>query len=369
MHLIRNSELSDAAHRTTTRALAVPRWFASGHVQTLGSALPLWAPPSAFRMRTDEAVVVATRGGSALLGKGAFHEPRRDVRTGRGGVELAAKRPVALLVHGVGGSSESKCVLRAAAALFADGYHVVRLNLRGAGDGLAYAKGLYHAGLSDDVARVVAALERDPRVRDVLVLGFSLGGNVVLKLAGEWGARPPASVRGVVSISAPVDLEACSHALESARTYPYRRYVLAGLVAQAMAFAAKEPERAVFDREAVARAKTVRAYDAAVVVPMHGFADVLDYYARASSGPYLPRIEVPTLVVHAADDPMVPKQTVRDWLAVRSPAVDVAWSERGGHVGFFGGVGETHWVRNWAIEQAIQFCERVDPPSGGGDRE
>jgi predicted alpha/beta-fold hydrolase len=316
---------------------AAPRFLRNAHVQTLGASLPLWAGSSL----PFEATRIPLPGGGALLAKSSFHHDR--------------DRTAVVLVHGVGGSSESSYVRRAALALYRAGHHVVRLNLRGAGDSIEDATHLYHAGLIEDPAVALEAVAQRAKVKDVALLGFSLGGNVSLKLAAAWGGRPPSYVRGVATVSAPLDLVETSRSLETLRTLAYRGYVLRKLVAQGREFARIHPSRAAYDPSRLLRLRTIRAYDEEVIAPMHGFCDAHDYYVHASAGPGLPDVRVPTLIVHAADDPMVPGVSVRRWLGDASSAVRVAWSARGGHVGWFAGVRERAWINTWAIERVASF--------------
>ena len=229
------------------------------------------------------------------------------------------------------------------------------LNLRGRGDSIPDAPTLYHAGLIEDPRVALDFVAGQGQVKDVALVGFSLGGNVSLKLAGAWGASPPSYVRGVATISAPLDLVETSRALERLRTLPYRAYVLRALVRQGREFARVHPSRAEYDASSLLRLRTIRAYDEAVVAPMHGFSDAHDYYVNASSGPGLADVRVKTLIVHAEDDPMVPEDSVRKWLRDASPAVSVVWSKRGGHVGWFAGVREQAWVNTWAVERVASF--------------
>jgi len=123
-------------------------------------------------------------------------------------------RDACLLVHGAGGSSESGYMRRSALALAARGYHVLRLNLRGAGDGVRHASSIYHAGQTQDIDQVVRALSRDPRVARLFLVGYSLGGSQLLKLAGEWGSSAPTAVTGIATLSAPTDFPAVSAVLD-----------------------------------------------------------------------------------------------------------------------------------------------------------
>jgi predicted alpha/beta-fold hydrolase len=209
--------------------------------------------------------------------------------------------------------------------------------------------------MSDDLAAAALALAEDPRVADVAIVGFSLGGNVALKLAGEWGDAPPPGVRAVATISAPTDLVEVAAFIEGPRALPYRAWVVRNLVRQARAFALHHPRRVAYDVAALSRVRQIHEYDAQVIVPMHGFASPRDYYERASCAPHLGSIRLPTLMVHAEDDPMVPGRTVRATLGRRSSSVELAWSDVGGHVGWFAGLDEARWTRTWAMDRVLAF--------------
>ncbi|MFO0670445.1 MAG: alpha/beta fold hydrolase [Polyangiaceae bacterium] len=305
----------------------------SAFLQTIVGTAPVWVTrPPAERMRVP-------------VDGGAIHVHVTFCASERA--------PVVLLVHGIGGASDSLYMLRAVAPLLAAGYHVARLDLRGAGESLADAPSLYHAGLSSDLDAVAAYLATDARVSAVALLGFSLGGNLVLKLASEWGAAPPSYARAVVAISPLVDLGPTSTALETRATTVYRVYVVRSLLAMAQSFSRRHPSRAI-DLTGLSARSTVRDYDRAVVVPMHGFGTVERYYQSASAGPKLGAITVPTLFAFAKDDPMIPLRTVEPWAAKASPAVRVLYTDRGGHVGWFESLSREGFERTWGIRRALE---------------
>jgi predicted alpha/beta-fold hydrolase len=272
-----------------------------------------------------------------------------------------------IVVHGIGGSSASPYVVRAAVALHRAGHHVVRLDLRGVGASLPYAPSLYHAGLSADLGVAVAEVAKDPRVDGVALLGFSGGGGMALKLAGELGepgVLPEAlrqavggALKAVVSISAPLDYTRVAPWMDALPRLPYRFHVLRGLSNGARAFARQHPHRAHYRPDEVKRLSTFRHYDSTIIVPMHGFEDVDAYYAAASAGPWLGRIRVPALLVHADDDPMVPGATVRPWLVRASSSVQSEISTRGGHLGWVAGFDEASWIHPWPIQRALRFLD------------
>jgi predicted alpha/beta-fold hydrolase len=264
-----------------------------------------------------------------------------------------------VVVHGIGGSTESKYCVRAGVALHRAGYHVVRLDLRGAGTSIPDAPSLYHAGLSADLDVVVRYFANDARADGIVLLGFSGAGSMALKLAGELGLDAPTALRAIVSISAPLDFGAVSAWMDTLPRLPYRFHVLRGLSNGAREFARQHPDLAHYVPNDVKRMSTFRHYDSTVIVPMHGFADVDVYYAAASPGRWLGRIATPTLLLHADDDPMVPGSTVRPWLHDASRAVRIEVTPHGGHLGWVAGLDEASWITGYSMKRALAFLEEV----------
>jgi predicted alpha/beta-fold hydrolase len=331
--------------------LDYPRWLRSPHVQTLGAAAPLFSPPRSHAAAPTEAMrLPLTAAGEHHLHASAWWVRERGV---------VVKKLAVVVVHGIGGSSASRYVVRAAVALHRAGHHVVRLDLRGAGASIPDAPSLYHAGLSSDLGVVVSELAKNPNVEGVVLLGFSGGGSMALKLAAELGADVPAALRAVVTISAPLDYTRVAAWMDTLARLPYRFHVLRGLSNGAREFARLHPDRAHYAPSDVRRVSTFRHYDGTIIVPMHGFTDVDAYYASASPGPLLGRIEIPTLLVHADDDPMVPGSTVRPWAESASPAVRIELSAHGGHLGWVAGFDEASWITGWSMKRALAFIDEV----------
>lgn len=238
--------------------------------------------------------------------------------------EVTGSDTVALLVHGLGGAADAGYCITAADAAERAGWSSLRLNLRGA-DGLG--ADLYHAGLSSDLG---AAIESEAlrRYTTVYVIGFSLGGHLALHHA----LNPAPRVAGVTAVCSPLDLSRSADAIDRKRALPYRAHVLRELKAayRTMADRGRGPTPMV----QVDRARTIRQWDAATVVPRFGFADVADYHARQSVGPRLGALRVPALYVGAPHDPMVPAFTVQPALEAARDTVTVQWEPRSGHVGF-----------------------------------
>lgn len=237
-----------------------------------------------------------------------------------------------VLVHGLGGCTDSHYMIRGAMAAEAAGLSCLRLNLRGA-DRLG--EDYYHAGLTADLHAALASADLE-RYRRIRVLGYSLGGYVVLRLATEPGDPRLAAVAAVCS---PVDLTLSAGEIDAPGLTLYRRYLLRSLMAiyrsvAERAVAARRPAASLpFPVERLGEIRLIREWDDKVVAPRHGFAGAADYYRRASVAPRLPDLRVPALLLNSDCDPMVPARGVRPALENASRLLRVAWV-RAGHVAF-----------------------------------
>jgi len=239
---------------------------------------------------------------------------------------VADARGMVIVLHGMGGHAERTYCAAAALAARAAGLSSLRLNLRGA-DGTG--EDLYHIGLVDDL---VAAIEHPEvaRYQRLYAIGFSLGGHIALRLAALGGAA--GRLRAVASVCAPIDLEACCAHIDHPARWAYRMALLSGVKAVYRSVARRRPVPEPV--ESVLAIRSVRVWDERVVAPRFGFAGASDYYGKVGVGPLLPRMDIPALVVASESDPMVPARTLRPALQRASPAVEVRWLRRGGHVGF-----------------------------------
>jgi predicted alpha/beta-fold hydrolase len=223
------------------------------------------------------------------------------------------------------------------------------MNMRGSGDGEALCPLLYNAGLDGDL---LATLEHvGSLVPRVALVGFSLGANLALLAAGRRRESLPQALTGVAAISAPLDLSACADALERGENRLYQRYFMRMLTAAYRRRHLRRPDLFPAGREA--SLVTIREYDDRITAPFGGYRGAGDYYDRASAGPHLASIALPTLVLSAADDPMIPVASVGHWPT--SPSVRREITATGGHVGFVArSRAPGHF---WAPERVLDFLE------------
>src|SRR5579885_3628247 len=215
-------------------------------------------------------------------------------------------RPLAVLIHGLSGSEHSFYIRKTAAHLLALGYPVLRLNMRGAGPSRPLCRLQYHAGRSEDLGRALAALPAPLKAAGVVAVGFSLGGNMLLKYLGEQGAAAP--LRAAVSVSAPIDLALTSRRMMQRRNFVYQTYLLRDLRIEAVAPIAEITET---ERRLIARVRSIWEYDERFTAPRNGYPSAAAYYEHNAAQRFLGAIGVPTLVIHALDDPWVPSAPYR----------------------------------------------------------
>ncbi|MBY8966151.1 alpha/beta fold hydrolase [Algiphilus sp. NNCM1] len=239
--------------------------------------------------------------------------------------------PVLALLHGLGGCLESTYLCATARRMAARGWHCVGVQQRGAGPTPNRLARSYNHGASDDIAWILQQLAaRHPKVTRAAV-GWSLGGNVLLKTLGEMGARAP--VDGAVAVSVPFRLAPCVEHLQTGTARVYQVYLLKNLKAAVRRKHGPVPLPPGADVEKALAAKCFRDFDNAYTAPCNDYADADDYYARASCGQYLSGVTIPTRIIHALDDPMMVPSIVPEPDTL--PAnIELDLHERGGHVGF-----------------------------------
>ena len=263
--------------------------------------------------------------------------------------EVPGSEDLLVVVHGLAGSMGSHYMVRAARAAEAAAISCLRLNLRGcdrrSGD-------FYHGGLTADLHAALASAELSS-YRRLYVVGYSLGGHVVLRMATEEGDPRLAAV---AAVCAPLDLGLSQREIDAPARWIYRRYLLSSLNDLYAAVAARVP----LPVAEAARIRTLREWDDRIVAPRHGFADAGDYYARASVAPRLGELRVPALLLNSELDPMVPARAVRAVLNGSAPRLEVHWVAAGGHVAFPAALGIEARVIDWLRARPLGL-----EPAGG----
>jgi uncharacterized protein len=313
------------------------RWLRNGHAMTIAAVYV----PRSFRLPKPERHLFQVDPFSKLLGLCHWQEgKRRDV-------------PVIAIVHGLEGSASSNYVCGIAEKAWRRGFHVVRLNQRNCGGTERLTPTLYNSGMSGDYRMVLEELVNGDGFDQIFFAGYSMGGNLVTKMAGEFGADVPSALRGVCSVCPALDLAACADALELRENYLYQRHFVNGLMTRYARKAQMFPDR--YTRNGFAPIRTVRQFDDAITAPCFGYSNAEEYYEAAGAKKVVDQIRVPTLMITAEDDPFVPYVS---FLAARvegNPFIRFVAPRHGGHCGFISRTGGDE--RFWAEQRIVNFCE------------
>jgi len=299
------------------------RFLSNGHLQTIvGNFLPR---TNTLPTPTAELIEVSPALGSRISSQVLCHchwQPE----------SVRAHSLTVILLHGLEGSSDSQYVVGNSNKLFRAGYNVVRMNMRNCGGTERLSPTLYHSGLSADIAAVMRHLTARHALTAIALVGYSMGGNLVLKLAGELGPTAAPLLRAVVGVSPAVDLGLSADALHRPvnRLYEYRflRALLRRFRRKAMLF----PH--VYDPNRAANIRSVREFDERITALYSGFTGADDYYFRAAAARVLDRIAVPTLILHALDDPFVILSAETRAKILANPSVTFLETAHGGHCAF-----------------------------------
>jgi len=311
------------------------RGLSHGHVMTIYAwarqrAFPALPPQDARLIRvTDDTQVLAH----------CYWQPDR------------ASRPTVLVLHGLEGSSGVHYMLGVADKAWRRGWNAVLLNQRNCGGTEHLTPGLYHSGLTHDPREVIRSLAATDSLRDFGVVGYSLGGNLAVKLAGELGADGALPVRAVVAVCPTIDLDRCVRAIERRTNIPYQFNFVRNLRARMRRKVQAWP--GAFDLSGLDNIWTIRRFDDVYTAPYHGFGDAANYYHQASAMRVVDRIAVPALILAADDDPFVPSAQVSEAAVRDNRHVEVRVSRSGGHCGFVGAArngGDGYWAEETAVD-------------------
>jgi uncharacterized protein len=266
-----------------------------------------------------------------------------------------AKALTVIVVHGLEGSSESQYMLGIGKKGLAAGLNVVRMNQRNCGGTEGIAPVLYHSGLSRDVAAVAQSLIEGDQISQFALVGFSMGGNLVLKLAGEWAAAGPAQFRAVAAVCPAMDLGASSDALHLRGNRLYEYYFMWKLRRRLRGKARLFPD--AFDVSRLRGVRTLREFDDKITAHYCGFSGADDYYAQAAAANVVDRIAVPTFILHARNDPFIRILPETREKILSNPNITFVETEDGGHCSFLTNPDGNDG--HWAEQQVMEFLRKI----------
>lgn len=320
---------------------APARWLPGANAMTVFASVARLLPrPRARRERWE-------------LPDGDFLDVDRFEPPRRVGPGAACGDAILVVCHGLEGSSQAPYVRGLVALALSQGLAGVALNFRGCSGEPNRLPRFYHSGETGDLALVVERLAAERPGRAIVLAGFSLGGNVVVKYLGERGDGLPGEVRGAAAISVPFDLGRSAASIDGPGfwNWVYRERFMRRLRRKALAKARRFPD--AFDTRRVAAARTFAEFDAVVTAPLHGFASAEAYWRESSAGRFLGGVRRPLLALASLDDPIVPAATIPVAEARRNPHVTLEAVRAGGHVAFVSGW--PFWPSYWAERRVVEF--------------
>ncbi|HET7207463.1 MAG TPA: alpha/beta fold hydrolase [Terriglobales bacterium] len=314
------------------------RMFRGGHRQTLANFFLL----RRFHLPKAEERLIEVEPGVQVLCHCHWQPDRERALT-------------VLVVHGLEGSSDSGYALGIAAKGLAAGMNVIRMNQRNCGGTNHLAPTLYHSGRSSDIAQVVRALIEQDKICRLALVGFSMGGNLILKLAGEWSTEGPREFCAAAAVCPSMDLAASADALHEPGNRVYEYYFLMKLRRRWREKAKLFPGH--YDATKARRVTSLRDFDDKVTAPYCGFSGAADYYERSSASRVIDRIAVPTLILHATNDPFIRITTETRTKIAGNPHIAFHESEDGGHCSFLANA--NGYDGRWAEREVIEFLRGV----------
>lgn len=321
-------------HIWTSRHFSPPWWLAGAHPQTLAGKFLRAAP-------------------TGMLIRERIETPDGDFLDIDWMPETDPTAPLVLLLHGLEGHTRKGYMVQTSLALAARGMRAVGLNFRGCSGETNRAPRFYHSGETQDLEFVIGLLRERFPTRPLMAIGFSLGGNVLLKFLGEQGAKNATPLSAAVAISVPYDLSAGATALErGGMASVYSGYFLRSLLSKVRA--KQEVLATILDLNAVLASATIRQFDVTATAKLNGFDGAEDYYRKSSSNRFVESVRVPTLLIHSRDDPFLPPAALPLSAIGANPLLTLVLTDRGGHVGFLEG-GPPWNPRFWVEEQCASF--------------
>jgi predicted alpha/beta-fold hydrolase len=321
--------------RISAAPFVARRWLENGHVMTLYA----WGRPRTFpALPPAEPRLIRVTPDTQVLAH-CYWQPDRS------------SRPTILALHGLEGSSDAHYMRGLADKAWRRGWNAVLLNQRNCGGTEQLTPGLYHSGLTDDPRAVIRSLAKSERLAAFGVVGYSLGGNLTIKLAGELADHADLPIRAVAAVSPTMELDTCVRAIERRVNIAYEWNFVRHLKERMRRKAVCWPD--AFDLGPLDRIRTIREFDEIYTAPYHGFNGASDYYHRASSMRVVDRIRIPALVITAEDDPFVPPAQFRESAIAENVSITRLIERDGGHCGFVAaetGGDDGYWAEARAIE-------------------
>lgn len=271
------------------------------------------------------------------------------------------ERLTLVLVHGLEGSSQSQYIVGNTARALAAGMNVVRMNMRTCGGTDELSPTIYHSGRSGDVGRVLQAIVLEQGLPSVALVGYSMGGNLVLKMAGELGVAVPAQLKAVIGISPLMDLAVSSAALHRPQNRIYEWHFLRSMLARVRRRMDLYPK--IYGDAAVGQIHSMRDFDQHIVARYGGFRDADDYYYSVASSQYASALRVPTLIVHSLDDPFIRMLPETRIALMKNPEVTLIETRHGGHCAFLA-PGNRYWAEEMLLSFAGGFSACANGRSG-----
>jgi predicted alpha/beta-fold hydrolase len=326
--------------QTKTPAFVSRRGFSGGHRQTLGS----FFLSRRIALPSSEARLIEVEPGVQIMAHCHWQANREKAMT-------------VIIVHGLEGSSDSTYMLGIAAKGLAAGMNVVRMNQRNCGGTQALAATLYHSGRSQDIAAVARNLIDQDHISRFALAGFSMGGNLVLKMAGEWGNSGPREFSAVCAVCPAVNLAASADALHLRGNRLYEQYFLWKLGRRLREKARLFP--GAFDVSRLRGIRSLREFDDKITAFYCGFTGADDYYDRAAAAHVVDRIAVPTLILNAANDPFIRILPETRRKIENNPHITFIETEDGGHCSYLGATEGGGDDGRWAESQVVDFLSML----------
>ena len=267
--------------------------------------------------------------------------------------EVSRADSAVIICHGLEGSSDRAYMRGMAAAFNSSGIDAVCYNYRGCSGVMNRQVRMYNAGATDDLELVIKHVLSQKKYKSLILTGFSLGGNLVLKYAGEHSSDIDKKIKSVIAISAPCDLHNSSIELHKMQNYLYQKRFIIMLKEKIKLKKKDHPELEKIDLDSI---KTLWEFDDRITAPLHGFKDALDYWTKSSSAPVLHKITIPTLILNALDDPILGKKCYPFEESEKSRYLHLEATKQGGHVGFMSGKSDpVYYSEKRAVEFALKL--------------